>query len=581
MLQERITIHPDEVIQQILHKVDGLKPFQYDTRYRALLGDEFLKKITSWEQTIQRRREDPMTLVVCGEFKRGKSSLINAILGEEICPTNVTTETVTLNKISYGDHRNEAILSGGRRLKLTDEEMTRSSLEEIMEKLGEPIRQIEIYRPLSILKDVTIIDTPGLGDALQDFSDLVDYALSQADAVLYLFSAAYPLSQTEQLFIKSEILPQKYTDLFLVTNCCDMIPSTADHTRMRTMLTQRISDLLPGQEPIMLSALDERCRQLGEERPNRELMHLLEDSFDSFRAQISTLIEQKRYMVIPDRLQRLVAAMTADLNGMLTAMEAGLAMDSSDAQAAAETLRQRCDAQTAAQADNHRVIEKMIADMRAEASLWLGALLEKMEAEVSRLTNLSGADLRKYYTFYCIDKMQEGMNACLDYHTDRLYDQLDDISASLVRELSQNAEEQSFHFRFAMNNLTWTKGDNVGFIASKINLGAISLILQGISGALRSKEIKEDVPKMLAEITKQYPKFRNSVNDALDIAYGKLSERIMSQLDAYHAEQIRTAQEQSEQSALVARQDAAQKAEIKAVVAELRKVLADMNQPIQ
>ena len=70
--------------------------------YNNDLGEEFHEKLNGWLRDIRAQRDTPFTLVVAGDFKRGKSTFINALLGEEVVPTDVTTETVTLNRISYG-----------------------------------------------------------------------------------------------------------------------------------------------------------------------------------------------------------------------------------------------------------------------------------------------------------------------------------------------------------------------------------------------------------------------------------------------------------------------------------------------
>ena len=279
-MQNRITWDPQELIRLLENQLDRLKIYRFDSRYRSLLGENFMELLGRWEKDILSRRDDPFTLVVCGEFKRGKSSLINALLGEQVAPVNVTAETVTLNRITYGPHSNEAVLSGGKHLRLSDEEMERDRLEALMRQTGFSFRQIEIQRPIDFLKQAAIVDTPGLGDAMDDFSGLVEEALAQADAVVYVFSVNYPLSQTEQLFLKTMIVPQKYTDLLLVGNYLDMLGSAADYERMENLLVSRIQNLLPGQKPWLLSALDERCRQLGEERPNPAMEKELGEHFD-------------------------------------------------------------------------------------------------------------------------------------------------------------------------------------------------------------------------------------------------------------------------------------------------------------
>ena len=147
-IQHRITYDPDEIIRILEKYIDRLKIFRFDSRYRSLLGETFTELLSRWETDILNRKNDPFTLVVCGEFKRGKSSLINALLGEEVVPVNVTTETVTLNRITYGAHSNEAVLQGGRHMHLSDAEMQKENLEKLMRQEKIPFRQIEVKRPI-------------------------------------------------------------------------------------------------------------------------------------------------------------------------------------------------------------------------------------------------------------------------------------------------------------------------------------------------------------------------------------------------------------------------------------------------
>lgn len=577
--EERITVDVSVLVNKIENRLDELKPFQYDSRYRTLLGEHFIKSMNSWERNIRSRKDDPFTLVVCGEFKRGKSSLINALLGEEVVTTNVTTETVTLNKISYGAHSNEAILSGGRRLRLKDEDLERDNLEELIKEVGEPINQIEIKRPIEILKDVTIIDTPGLGDSLKDFSDLVDHALRQADAVIYVFSVSYPLSQAEQLFIKTEILPQRYTDLFLVGNYCDVLRDKNEYERMEQLLQQRVEGVLPGQKFWMVSALDELCIQLEEERPNRKLADLLADNFAQFRKQLGYLVESKREMVLPDRMQRLLKGMTIELEEQLQAMEEGLAMDAKGIQEAMSALESHCAQQNEQQKKATEQIDAAIRGMMEEALGWIRELVDRMEREVDMLISIPHEDLKKYYSFYCMETLQNAINTCIEHHTIQLYEQLNKISADLVKSLPNASKPELYDFQFALSNMTWTNGDNFSYVCSMIPIGIIqslSIVTDAIGGIWRDSELKKKVPDLLGNIREQFPDLRHSALCTVEDSYGRMGKSMKKQLDTFYNAQVEQAKIKVEQSAMVARQDAQKKDEIRAAIATIREVLAQM-----
>ena len=571
--QDRIIYRPEELVQDVERKLDDLKVFQFDSHYRMLLGENFVRRMTDWDRNIRARKDDPFTLVVCGEFKRGKSSLINAILGEDVVTTNVTTETVTLNKISYGPHSNEAVLSGGRRLRLSDEDLQRDRLESLIQQAGEPITQLEITRPIELLKQVTIIDTPGLGDAMKDFSSMVSQALHQADAVVYVFSVSYPLSQAEQLFLKTEILPQKYTELFLVGNYADMMPNEQDYDRMRELLAERIEGLLPGQPFRMLSALDERCRQLEEARPNAQLETLLGNSFDAFRQDLERLVEGKKEMVIPDRMQRLLLGMRDDLEQMLQAMEDGLVMSSEDVRKAMDQLNDQCDRQAATHKEAVERIDTQIQNMLAQAHDWINNLLDQMQAELRQLEGWNREDLTKYYSFYCVDTLQEAMNSCVEHHTLQIYDLVDDISGDLLKGLSKTENTRTYNFSFALDNRTWTKGDNVSYVVNAVGLSGISFVVDGITGAMRQKELKKRAPEVLERIKEQYTILRVSALQAVDQTYRQMAENIKKQLDEFYSESLRAAKERVDQSAMVARQDEEKKNEIRCVIGQIRAAL--------
>ena len=294
----------------------------------------------------------------------------------------------------------------------------------------------------------------------------MDDSLKQADAVLYVFNVNYPLSRTEQLFLKTRILPQKYTELFLTANYCDMLPDGAGFGRMEELLRGRLEGLLPGLRPLMLSALDERCLQCGEERPNPRLGEVLSENFSRLRGRLEELLEEKRYMVIPDRMQRMLLGMKQDLLTLLRAAEEGLCMSEEELRSQVETVERQCSQEEASGEKLLGRIRSEISRMREECRQWMTGLLDRMEGELDSLPGTSPEELTKYYTFYCLDLIQEGMSRCLELHTEALYDMLDEISSELTKALTSVTEGSFCRFRFALDNQTWTKGDNVSYVAS-------------------------------------------------------------------------------------------------------------------
>lgn len=88
-LEERIIYSSDELIRNVEKALDRLKALRYDPKYRERLGDGFCDRFLAWEEDIRRRKDEPFTIAVVGDFKRGKSTLINALLGREVLTTDV------------------------------------------------------------------------------------------------------------------------------------------------------------------------------------------------------------------------------------------------------------------------------------------------------------------------------------------------------------------------------------------------------------------------------------------------------------------------------------------------------------
>ena len=77
-IQDRITVSTEETLLNLEQTLDRLQQFRYDSKYKSLLGEGVLSHLEEWDRTIRARKKDPFTIVVAGEFKRGKSSFINA-----------------------------------------------------------------------------------------------------------------------------------------------------------------------------------------------------------------------------------------------------------------------------------------------------------------------------------------------------------------------------------------------------------------------------------------------------------------------------------------------------------------------
>lgn len=171
------------------------------------------------------------TVLVLGEFKRGKSSFVNALLGTSLLPMDVLPETATVHILRYAE--TPYLRVRYRDGRMVDGEVSEAYLRRFSANTpnndAHEVRQIEIGYPIELLRGhIELVDTPGVAD-LDDLRTDVTYGiLPQAHAVIFLLDANAPLTESERVFIKERIIPQGIRHIFFIVNKYDCVDEEED-----------------------------------------------------------------------------------------------------------------------------------------------------------------------------------------------------------------------------------------------------------------------------------------------------------------------------------------------------------------
>ncbi|MEA5601025.1 dynamin family protein [Nostoc sp. UHCC 0252] len=187
------------------------------------------KALQQLETLVQ---SDSFKVLVLGEFKRGKSTFINALLGEKVLPAYARPCTAIINEVKWGDNR-RALLHPA---KLADspvpspQEVPVNQIEEyvvikddVSEINSNPYEKVELFWPLELCRNgVEIIDSPGLNEHDTRQKVTMDY-LSNVDAILFVLSCEALASKSEIDVIENTLQPAGHQDIFFICNRFNMI----------------------------------------------------------------------------------------------------------------------------------------------------------------------------------------------------------------------------------------------------------------------------------------------------------------------------------------------------------------------
>lgn len=214
-------------------------------------------------EVIERVENDCFKVAVVGEFKRGKSTFINALLGVSVLPTDVLPCSATLNRVSFGlSPRVVLRFKDGRqnevpfdKLEAYITKLTEESLE-----VAKTIAEAVVYYPSHYCQNnVDVIDTPGLNDDAS-MTDVTFSILPKIDAAIMVILAQAPFSEFEREFLENRLLTADLGRVCFVVNGIDNFNRPEDADRVIQAIEER----------IRRNVIERAKRQFGADSPEYE-----------------------------------------------------------------------------------------------------------------------------------------------------------------------------------------------------------------------------------------------------------------------------------------------------------------------
>lgn len=232
---------------------------------------------------------EPVSILVCGEFKRGKSTFVNALLGRSLCATDTDICTSVVTVIKYAPEetvtRYHGDFSNPKSQKISIDDLgtyTVGTAEDIDNTL-----YVEIGLPLPALKDgLAIIDTPGVGGLDPRHATLTNFFIPKADIALFMTDVNEPMTTTELGYFKSKVLPYARQTALIVNKSDLKDVESVEEFRIDTIAKVASFTQTPKEDIKAISV-----SSAAEAYPESDLG---ESNFGALRQMIAQLVKQHR-----------------------------------------------------------------------------------------------------------------------------------------------------------------------------------------------------------------------------------------------------------------------------------------------
>jgi hypothetical protein len=447
------------------------------TDYRKILSTltSDLERLRSYSRTLslnasiqpiddilERVQSNSFSVAVVGEFKRGKSTFINALLGQDILPSDILPCSATLNRVTYGvSPRVRIVYRDGREEEIAIDQLADyvTKLTPESEETAVNIKEAIVYYPVFYCQNnVDIIDTPGLNDDAS-MTEVTLSVLPHVDAAIMVIMAQTPFAESEQKFLETKLLTNDLGRIIFVVTGIDRFnnPEDADKSvkyikdRIRKLVLQRAKDQYGEDSPeyevyqkkignpkvIGLSAYQAlKAKQTG----NGEL--LIKSRFPEFEATLEEFLTHERgaaFLQVP--INRLIASATEILS-TLNLQQAALSSQKEEFQATYEqsvaaitTLRTR-------NAEEMKLIDAAAENVQrhVEPLIWqLESELKQSAQEVINLAEITSGELRNKQVL--IERLGKQISDAVEKAAQRQAEKIqDEIDRGLFKEMSRLQE---------------------------------------------------------------------------------------------------------------------------------------------
>jgi len=261
----------------------------------------------------ERLRQNRFHLVVVGQFKRGKTTLLNALLGEPVLPVAVLPLTSVITVLRHGESPGAIVhLHSGRQSRIELEELSQFVTESGNPRNVKQVSRVEVFYPSPYLRGgVTLIDTPGVASVYEHNTQVTYDFIPRIDAAIFVTSPEPPLTAAEIAFL--EDLGRQVSRVFLVMNKADL----AEPAQLAEVLEFAQHSLSRKSAPAELSILPVSARLALEAKRSGDSELLERSGFPALEKRIEKFLREEKREVFQQAATRTILRLAGELRMLL------------------------------------------------------------------------------------------------------------------------------------------------------------------------------------------------------------------------------------------------------------------------
>jgi len=479
-------------------------------------NENLLHKLNSLENKV---KGNELQLVVLGQFKRGKTTLINALIGENLLPTSIIPLTSIITILKYGKTPRAFVNFLDERI----EETQIKNLDEYVseQKNSENKKQVDkvvIEYPLLYLKEgIQIIDTPGVGSVYKHNTDVAYDFVPKADAGIFVVTADPPISESELDFLVS--IKDYLGKIIFVQNKIDQVGE--EEVKQSLLFTKNIIEEKVGTKGLKFYPLSSKLALEG--RLNKDKNKVNDSNFQEFEKALSDFFKKEKSQVI-------LKSVSVKLLSLINEIDLLLQLQIKTSQIPATTLQEKItlfekelkaitqkkeDVDYLMQGQTEKLVkETLIDDIETLKEEKQPQLLKELDIFYEKNKSVSGKELSKKFNIFLEQSIKKIFNEWRKKEEDKL-------QKSLLLILGRFSKEANDAIQKVMDlsaNLFDLKID-------KFNIG--TELAEEFEFRFSFDEYKVDI-EIFTPLVSRLPRFLSN-----KLLYNKIKEDAVQQFDQH------------------------------------------------